>query len=63
MTDYLIMKELQNVVNVIPIIGRGGPSREEILKTKNKIKEDTKTYQIEFFNVEESVKVLALKLN
>ena len=58
MIDYLIIKELQNHANVIPVIGRSeNLSQEQFLKIKSEINEYQKNYQLEIFNINETVKV------
>ena len=51
-------QELQNHANVIPVIGRSeNLSQEQFLKIKSEINEYQKNYQLEIFNINETVKV------
>jgi len=58
MMDYLIIKELQHNANVIPVISRGDNlGREGIIKIKSEISNFQQNYEIEIFNVKETIKV------
>ena len=59
MMDYLNIKELQSHVNIIPVIARGDNlGREGILKIKGEIYNNKNNYEIEFFDVHNTIKVL-----
>ena len=58
MIDYLIIKEIQTYANVIPVISRGNNlGRENIIKLKTEINDNHKNYEIDIFNVQETIKV------
>lgn len=58
MIDYLIINELQNHANIIPVIGRGqNLDLDEYVKIKAEIRENQRKYILDIFNVNESLKV------
>lgn len=59
MIDYLIIKEIQNHANVIPVISRGeNLGQSQIFKIKSEIVSYQKNYEIVIFNVKDTIKVI-----